>query len=272
MGDLMYSGVLYQTVVTGAMALGIFLIKGLLILAVGYFIIKLILHLVRGVLKKTSLDEALIPFIVNAVKIVLWIVLAIVVLGALGINTASFVTVLGVGGAAIALALKDSLGNVAGGILILVTKPFGKGDYIDIGDADGVVEKIDLLTTTLKTFDNKVVMVPNGKISTAVTTNASREQKRRVDCRFGVGYESDLNRVREVLMNVAAGYEKIDKTPEPFFGVAGHGDSSVDIDFRVWCDGTDYWDVKYYLEERVKVAFDEAQISIPFPQVDVHQV
>lgn len=236
----------------------------------GYIVIRILLKIVKKFLDKSTLDVSLHTFILNSLKAVLWIILIVTIFGVLGIPTSTFVAVLGAGGAAIALALKDSLGNIAGGIIILVTKPFKQGDFIDITEVAGVVEHIDLLYTTLKTFDNKVVRVPNGKLTTAVMVNYSTENTRRVDCKFGIGYDDDIAKAKDVLLAVAESNPDIFTDPEPFVGVAGHGDSAVEIDMKVWCTNDNYWSVKYFLEENVKLAFDEAGISIPYPQVDVH--
>jgi small conductance mechanosensitive channel len=241
-----------------------------LVFIVGFILIKVILGITRRALSKTNLDESLHTFIENSVKIILWVVTLVAVLAVLGIETTSFVAVLGTVGVAIALALKDSLGNIAGGIIILATKPFKKGDYIDITDAAGVVEKMDLLYTMLKTFDNKVITVPNGKITTAVMTNYSTEELRRVDCQFGISYDDDIVQAKQVLLAVAESNPDILLEPTPIIAVAGHGESSVDFDLKVWCKNEAYWSVKYFLQENVKIAFDVAGISIPYPQMDVH--
>lgn len=244
--------------------------QAVLVLIIGFILIKIVLGIIRRALNKTTLDASLHRFIENSIKVILWIILLITILAVLGIHTATFITVLGAGGAAIALALKDSLGNIAGGIIILVTKPFKRGDYIDIIEVAGIVEEIDLLYTILKTFDNKVVSVPNGKITNAVMVNYSSEDTRRVDCKFGIGYDDDISKAKEILLAVAEVKPEIMKEPEPFVGVSGHGDNCVNIDFRVWCKTEEYWNVKYFLEENVKLAFDEAGISIPFPQLEIH--
>jgi small conductance mechanosensitive channel len=196
----------------------------------------------------------------------------VVLLGVLEVPTTPLITVLGAGGAAIALALKDSLGNIAGGMLILVNQPFKKGDEIDIGGTYGEVDKIDLFVTTLRTYDNKEITIPNGNINTSVIVNYSRRDRRRVDCKFGISYDSDIALAKSVLLRVAQSNPDIYTDPEPFVGVASHGDSSVVLDLKVWCDTEQYYAVKYYLTEQVKLAFDEADISIPFPQMDVHVV
>ena len=243
-----------------------------LILMFGAIAIKLILRFEKKILEKSTLDESVYRFILNASKAALWIVLVIALLPMLGIPVASLVTVLGAGGAAIALALKDSLGNVAGGILILINKPFVRGDTIELGDVTGVVDEIDLLTTQLHTADNKIVTVPNGTITTSVLINYSREDVRRVDCQFSISYEADILQAKEILYNVTLCDERIfrDEEHEPIIGVAEHGDSGILLDLKVWCSTSDYFDVKYYLGENVKLAFDEAGIEIPYQTMDVH--
>ncbi|MEE0741484.1 MAG: mechanosensitive ion channel [Emergencia sp.] len=241
-------------------------------LVVGWIIISLLLRLERKALEKSRLDEALYLFVLRASKIILWIVLIIAVLPRFGVNPASLVTVLGAAGAAIALALKDSLSNVSSGIIILTTKPFSKGDTIEVAEITGIVDAIDLLTTQLHTFDNKIVTIPNGTITSEVLVNYSREKKRRVDCVFGISYESDMLEAKEILYQVAVSNELVMDDPEPVVGVSSHGDHAIILDLKVWCSTEDYFDVKYYLEENVKLAFDRAGIGIPYPQMDVHMV
>ncbi len=238
----------------------------------GWLVIRIILRIEKKALEKSQLDEALHLFIIKATKVILWIVLVITVLQKLGISTTSLITVLGAGGAAIALALKDSLGNIAGGLIILVNKPFSRGDTIEVSGTCGIVDSIDLLTTQLHTFDNKVVTIPNGTITTSVLTNYSREDTRRVDCVFSISYSADIEKARALMEAVADSCPHVLAEPAPLIGVASHGEHAVLMDFRVWCATEQYFDVKYYLEENVKLAFDEAGISIPYPQLDVHIV
>jgi len=240
-----------------------------LIVVIGLLIIKLLIKLLRKALKKTTLDESMHVFVINAAKIILYIVFVVVLLGYMNVPTAPLVTVLGAGGAAIALALKDSLGNIAGGIIIMVHKLFKKGDVIEVADEVGIVESIDLFVTTLKTYDNKVVTVPNGTITTSVIVNYSKEDTRRVDCTFGISYDSDIAKAKDVLFAVTEVCPGILNTPEPIVGVKEHLDSAVMLDLKVWCNTEDYASVKYFLEEQVKLAFDEANITIPYPRMDV---
>lgn len=244
----------------------------LVVLAAGLILMKIVLGITRRALEKTTLDGAIHTFILSALRIVLYIVLVVVLLGVLEVPTTPLITVLGAGGAAIALALKDSLGNIAGGLLILVNQPFKKGDEIDIAGTYGEVEQIDLFVTTLRTYDNKVITIPNGNINTSVIVNYTRREKRRVDCKFGIAYDSDLALAKSVLLRVAESNPDIYQDPAPFIGVASHDESAVVLDLKVWCDTERYYEVKYYLTEQVKLAFDEAKISIPYPQMDVHVV
>ena len=154
----------------------------------------------------------------------------------------------------------------------MINQPFKKGDEIDIAGNYGEVDGIDLFVTTLRTYDNKVITIPNGTINTSVIVNYSRRDSRRVDCKFGISYDSDLALAKSVLLRVAQSNPDIFEDPAPFIGVASHGDSAVILDLRVWCNTEKYYEVKYALTEQVKLAFDEADISIPYPQMDVHVV
>ena len=234
------------------------ILLALIFLAAGLLLTKLVLKVARKVMDKSSLDESVYKFLLKVIKYGLYLLIFVVVLTCLHVPTAPLVTVLGACGAAIALALKDSLGNIASGIIILVNQPFIRGDVIEVAGVTGIVQSIDLMVTTLRTYDNKSISIPNGTITASVLVNQTRETTRRVDCKFGVSY--------------GASCADILQSPPPFYGVAEHKDSAVELDFKVWCKTSKYWDVKYYLEEQVKYAFDEANITIPFPQMDVHVV
>ncbi len=250
--------------------LGEMCIRLIAIVLVGLLITKVVLHITRKSLRKSDADPVVYTFIQNAVKAVCIIILITVCLGAIGIPMSTIVAVIGAAGAAIALALKDSLANIAGGVMIIITQPFKKDDLIDIGDISGKVESIDLFLTTLKTYDNKTITIPNGLINTSVLVNHSKENVRRVDCTFGIGYSNDIHQAKQILQNVCDVNSDIMKKPAPLIGVANHGDNAVMLDLKVWCDTDKYWDVKYFLEENVKIAFDENGIEIPYPQMDVH--
>lgn len=250
----------------------VFSIKGLqcvAIIIIGLIGIKIFTMIVDRILKKSKIDLSLHKFIKNMISVLFWIIIAISIFGVLGINTASLVTVLGAAGAAIALALRDSLANIAGGIIIIITKPFKMGDYVDLLETAGVVQEIDLLCTTLKTFDNRVITVPNGKITTSILINATTEATRRVDFIFSLSYDEDLKKAKQALIKLALDNEKVFSDPEPFFGIANHNERKVQVDFRVWGKTEDYWEIKYYIEENVKKAFDEAGINMPFPYLEI---
>lgn len=240
------------------------------ILMVGWLLISIILRVAKKTLDKSSLDPVLYRFILKIFKIVLWIVLILMILERFGFKMNSLITVLAAAGAAIALALKDSLANVAGGIMILINKPFSQNDFIDINGTTGLVKDIDLFVTHLQTYDNKLITIPNGLVNTSVLINYTKADKRRVDCCFGIGYEDNIQQAKEILAGIAEKSPSIYEEPAPIIGVAGQNDNCVSIDLKVWCKTEDYWDVKYFLEEQVKLAFDEAGITIPFPQMDVH--
>ena len=252
------------------MDLLIYLGKAALIFVIGFIISLIVVHLTKKALKKSKLDPSVHTFIVNVVRVILWVVLLVVLISYFGIPTAPFVTVLGACGAAIALALKDSLANVAGGILILITHPFDKGDFVDLGSVAGFVEKIDILTTTLRTRDNRIITAPNGKVNTSMITNWDRADVRRVDCTISVSYDDDLSVARKVQEDLAAECPYALETPPPFIGVREHSDSSIVFDYFVWCKTENYWDLKYYLEENITLKFKEKGITIPYPQIDVH--
>ncbi len=242
----------------------------ILTLVVGLIAIKVIASIFEKFLNKTSLDVALHKFLSTTLKCVLCIVLFLVMLDKLGIDTKSMVTVLGISGGAIALAVKDSLANIAGGFVILITKPFANGDYVDINGTTGTVENIDMLLTTLVTFDNKTITIPNGIVSSAIITNYTRAELRRVDCVFSISYDSDVVKAKDILSEIAINNPMILDDPEIVIGVISNGESSVNIDFKVWTETENYWPVKYYLEENVKLAFDNNGINIPYRQLDVH--
>jgi len=236
---------------------------------IGLIVIKIIMKVTRKWLDKSGADPSVYTFVKNAVKVLCMIILVTMCLGLIGIPMSTVIAVLGAAGAAIALALKDSLANIAGGLMIIITKPFNKDDLIDVGDVSGKVEKIDLFLTTLKTYDNKTITIPNGLINTSILINHSRETKRRVDCTFSISYKNDIAKAKDILAAVCETCPQIIRDPKPLIGVANHGDSAVIMDVKAWCETDDYWDVKYFLEENVKIAFDEHDIEIPYPQMDI---
>ena len=249
------------------------IVTAFIILLVGWVVIRLLIHIEKKMLEKSSLDSSAYILIMRVTRIVLWILLIMTILNQFDqVSMAPFVAVIGTIGAAIALALKDSLGNVAGGIILLFTKPFVQGDEVQLNGVTGVIDHIDLLTTTMHTYDNREIIVPNGVVTTSMVINSSRRELRRVDCMFSVGYETDIDRAKEVLKNIVTEGPLLLSEPEPWIGVSAHGESSIQIDFKVWCATADRYLAKTYLEETVKRRFEEEGISIPYPQMDVHLV
>ena len=249
--------------------LGMMALNLIITILIGLIVIKLILSFTRRALKRSSLDVVLYTFIINAIKAVSAIILVTMCLGILGVQMSTIVAVLGAAGAAIALALKDSLANIAGGVMIIVTKPFSRDDYIDIGTVSGKVKDIDLFLTTLRTYDNKTITVPNGLVNTSILVNHSKEDIRRVDCKFGISYESEITLAKQLLREICESSDMILNEPKATIGVSRHDDSSVIMDMFAWCRTEDYWTVKYFLEEEVKRVFDENGIEIPYPHMDV---
>lgn len=239
------------------------------ILLIGYILIRILCSVVRKALIKSKLDEVLHAFIINCIRIVLWILVIITALNYVDFPISAFLTALGAAGVAVALALKDSLGNFAGGILIIISKPFRKGDYIEDYQTAGQVEKIDLLYTTLVTYDNKVITIPNGKLANSTIVNYTKLETRRVDCTFSVTYQDDIMKVKDILLAVAESNPGIFGDPVPLIGVSKQSAGKVEVDLKVWCRTEDYLDVKYYLQENVKLAFDEADVRMAYPQMEV---
>jgi len=252
------------------MTYGLNLVFAILIFIIGKIISRFISNMIGKIMKKKSVDATLVSFVTSIIYTVLVTLVIITALGRLGVQTTSFVAILGAAGLAIGLSLQGLLANFASGFLIMIFKPFKAGDFIEGGGVMGVVEALHIFTTTLKTPDNKIIIVPNSKLSGDNLTNYSAEKTRRVDFTFGVGYEDDLKKVRTVLTDIIANEAKALKDPAPFIGVSELADSSVNFAVRVWAKTEDYWDVFFNLNEAVKLRFDQENISIPYPQRDVH--
>ncbi len=240
-------------------------------LIIGFWIISAILKGMRKALTARSMDPSLGKFLSSVIGVLLKVALLIMVATMVGIQTTSLVALVGAAGLAVGLALQGSLSNFAGGVLILMFKPYKVGDWIDAQGYAGTVHEIQIFNTILKTPDNKTIIIPNGVLSNGSISNYSSEPKRRVDFDFGIGYGDDIAKAKEVLLRIANADKRVISDPaEPFVGVKAHGDSAVTITMRVWVASADYWDVFFDMMETVKVTFDQEGISIPFPQQDVH--
>jgi small conductance mechanosensitive channel len=246
------------------------LLMALLVLMIGMWIVNRVVRLTRTGMEKASVEPTLARFLGSLVSVGLKALLLISVASMIGIETTSFIAILGAAGLAIGLALQGSLGNFAGGVLVLLFKPFKVGDFIDAQGIAGTVAEIQIFSTIIKTADNKVIIVPNGAVSNGVITNYSKEATRRVDFVFGIGYGDDIKKAKEVIARLVDADERALKDPAAKIVVSELADSSVNITCRVWVNAADYWGVKFDLTENVKLTFDAEGISFPFPQQDVH--
>lgn len=245
------------------------LIFAVVILVLGLIISKVVLKLISKGLDRSKLDLTVNNFVKQCCKIVLYVVLVTIVLSALGIPATSIVTVIGTAGVAIGLALKDSLSNVAGGILLMINKPFKIGDYIAVSGVSGTVRSITILYTRLDSDSNQAIFIPNGQVSGATVTNFNGNDTRRVDMKFSISYEDDYETARKVILSVLSSNEKILTSPAPIVRMLEHGASAIVIAVRPWCKCADYWEVYFSVTEQIREAFIKAGISIPFDQLDV---
>ncbi len=245
-------------------------LKAIAVLILGLWIVKFIVGIVKKILIKSNVDPSLQGFLRSLVSITLKIMVYITALGMLGVEMTSFIAILGAAGLAVGLALSGTLQNFAGGVMILLFKPYKVGDFIDAQGHTGVVKEIQIFITVLTTPDNKTVIIPNGPLATGSLTNYSTQATRRVDWTFGIGYGDDVDKAYEVLNKLISGDERILSEPEPFMAVSALADSSVNIVVRVWVNAPDYWAVYFRMNEEVYKTFDKEGLSIPFPQRDVH--
>ena len=240
-------------------------------LIIGLWIIKIVAKAFKKVLGKRKIDKSLESFLVSLVSIILKVLLFISVIGMLGVETTSFVAILAAAGFAIGLALQGSLGNFAGGVLILLFKPFKVGDFIEAQGESGSVKQIQIFNTILTTGDNKRVIIPNGPLSNGNITNYSTEDTRRVDMVFGIGYDDDIKKAKTILEKMVKADSRVLKDKANLVAVGELADSSVNFKVRVWVNSSDYWSVFHDFQENVKLTFDKEGLSIPFPQMDIHQ-
>ncbi|MBC8753103.1 mechanosensitive ion channel [Kordia sp. YSTF-M3] len=241
------------------------IVAALIILIVGLFVINMFVKLARRLMKKRGIDATLQKFLGNLLGWILKILLFVVVASKLGVETTSFAAIIGAAGLAIGLALQGSLSNFAGGVLIMIFKPFKIGDLIEAQGVTGVVKEIQIFTTQLNTLENKLAIIPNGSLSNGNILNYSAEGKLRVDHVIGVSYDADIKKTKEVLMKVLTANPKVLKDPAPTINVSELADSSVNFAVRPWSTTADYWDVYFETLENAKVALDAAGIEIPYP-------
>ena len=257
---------LYEWVITR----GVNMFFGVIFLSIGWKVINKTLKRIRRILESKNADQTITRFLDNVMNVTLKTVLIIIILQYIGVNLTGLTTIVASAGVALSLALKGSLANLAGGVIILVARPFNVGDFIETTEHSGVVEKISIFYTYLVTFDNKQILIPNGILTDSSIVNYSSKEIRRVDITFSVSYEEDVIRVKNVLINILKNNELVLEEPEFFVGISMHGDSAINFIVKAWCKTEDYWTIYYYLLETVKIKFDEEGISIPYPQMDLH--
>jgi len=246
------------------------IIGALLIFIVGKWLARRISNLLARLLEKNNFDLALVSFLTHLTYYALVVLVVVAAAGRLGINTTSFLTVIGAAGLAVGLALKDSLSNFAAGVMIVLFRPFTIGDVVSTAGITAKVEKITIFNTHFCSPDNQLIIVPNNKIIADIITNINAKDTRRVDLTVGISYSDDMAETKEILARLAKEDSRILADPAPFIAVAELADSSVNLVFRPWVKTADYWDVRFDLTEKIKNRLDEAGISIPFPQQDVH--
>jgi small conductance mechanosensitive channel len=249
---------------------GINITMALIIFVVGKFVVGIISKVLGKVMTKAKVDKILVEFIRSIVKTVLLLFVVIASLNQLGVDTTSLIALIGAAGLAIGLSLQSTLQNLAAGVMLIIFRPFKDGDFIDAGGVVGTVEKIQIFNTVMRTGDNREMIVPNGAIFGGTITNFSAKETRRVDMVFGIGYDDDIRKAKEVIKNILEADDRVLKDPEPLIAVGELADSSVNFNVRPWCKSGDYWNVYFDTHETVKLEFDKQNISIPYPQMDVH--
>jgi small conductance mechanosensitive channel len=246
------------------------LVAALVIIVVGRWIAKYLRGLVSRVLAKRETDAAVVSLAASVTYVLIMVAVFLAALSQIGVQVTTFVAVLGAAALAIGLALQGSLANLAAGVLLLIFRPFKAGDFVEAAGISGVVEEMHIFTTQLRTGDNRLVIVPNAKLTGDNIINYTAKDTRRVDLVVGVGYGEDLSRVKQVLSDILSADSRVLSDPEPTIGVLQLADSSVNLAVRPWVATADYWDVYFATMEAVKTRFDAEGINIPFPQMDVH--
>lgn len=245
-------------------------LQALLIFIIGRLVVKLIVKLSDTLIRRTPLDNILIRFATSLISSLLMLFVIIAALNPLGVDTTSLIALIGAAGIAVGLAMQDSLKNFASGVMLILFRPFKEGDFVEVGGSTGIVEQINIMSTVMRSGDNKEIIIPNLAIYGNTMTNYSARPTRRVDMVFGIGYDSDLKKAKEILARLVSEDDRVLAEPAAVIAVGALNDSSVDILVRPWVNNADYWAVYWSMHEQVKLAFDAEGISIPFPQMDVH--
>jgi len=259
-----------DTAVEQVMSYGPKLLLAIVVLFVGLWLVNRVVRLMGKGMERGNTEPTLAKFLSNLVSVGLKALLLISVASMIGIATTSFIAILGAAGLAVGLALQGSLANFAGGVLVLMFRPYKVGDFVEAQGVAGTVAEIQIFSTIIRTPDNKVIIVPNGSISNGIITNFSMEATRRVDFVFGISYSDDIAKAKATIERLVQGDDRALSDPEPVIVVSSLGDNSVNITVRAWVNAADYWGLYFDLTEKVKLTFDQEGISFPFPQRDVH--
>lgn len=241
-----------------------------MIFIIGRMVVGIVVGVVKKLLAARGMDEILVSFLSSIIRWVLLLFVIIAALSQLGIDTTSLIALLGAAGLAIGLSLQSSLSNFASGVMLIIFRPFTKGDFVEAGGATGVIDNISIFTTTMTTPDNKEVIVPNGAILGNNITNFSARPTRRVDMVFGISYDDDIRKAKQLLEEIIAADDRVLAEPKPVIALGELADSSVNFLVRPWAKSEDYWGLLWDTTETVKLKFDEAGLSIPYPQMDIH--
>lgn len=246
------------------------IVGAIVIIIIGFWAANIIGNIAVKAMNAKGVDKSVHTFIRTMLVLILKIIVLLSAFSTLGINVNSIIAAIGATGIAAGLGLQDSVSQFASGLSILINKPFKSGDYIELENVSGKVGEIKLMYTTLLTLDNKHVIVPNSHITSNNLINYTAENKRRLDLVYSISYNTDISKAKQVLSQVVEKYDLILKNPEPIIAVKEHASNSINIACYVWCNSADYWDVFYYMQEQVKIAFDSNGVSIPFEQLDLH--
>lgn len=248
------------------------LAASVLLFGLGWWLSNVVTRLMRRAVARAKGDAGVTTFLSSLLNILLKVIISIMAIAQLGVDVTSLIAAIGTAGLAVGLAMKDNMSNVASGAQIVLTGPFHVGDYLSVPaeSVEGTVERIEMMYTTLRTFDNKEVVLPNMKLTSSTIVNYTAMKTRRLDLTYSVSYSTDLDQAKALLTRLCEEEEKIEKDPVPLIAVGEYGDSSIAIVVKVWCKIENYWDAYYAMQGRVKQEFDKVGIEIPFPQLDVH--
>ena len=261
---------LIDTLLEGAMVVGLKIIAALVIYYVGRWIVRRVMKLMDKIYEKKGVEKSLRSFLSGVVKVLLYVVIVLIVIQVLGINTTSLVAMIASAGLAIGMALSGTLQNFAGGVMILLLRPYRIGDYIDAQGEEGTVTKIGLFSTEIITVDNRVIYIPNSTISTSVIDNYSTSEMRRVDWTLNIEYGTDPEKVRQLMVDMLKNDSRVVADPEPVVFLVNLADSAVQFSVRAWCKNEDYWGLKFDIQERIYVELPKSGINFTYPQINVN--